>query len=89
MSAEGDNATAATLSAVKCMEHSILVEVNERSQDLHDWLLILAGALVFFMQAGFAVLCAGCVRKKNVQKYVPIESMLFSRRVCSTYVLAR
>lgn len=32
-----------------------------------DWLLILCGALVFFMQAGFAMICAGCVRKKNVQ----------------------
>jgi hypothetical protein len=29
--------------------------------------LVFAGALVFFMQAGFAMLCAGAVRKKNVQ----------------------
>ena len=28
------------------------------------------GAGVFFMQTGFAMLCAGCVRKKNIQKYV-------------------
>jgi ammonium transporter, Amt family len=32
-----------------------------------SWLLVVTGALVFFMQAGFAMLCAGCVRKKNVQ----------------------
>ena len=35
--------------------------------NMNQWLLILCGALVFFMQAGFAMLCAGCVRKKNVQ----------------------
>ena len=29
--------------------------------------IIYAASLVFFMQAGFAMLCAGCVRKKNVQ----------------------
>ena len=28
--------------------------------------LIFGGALVFFMQAGFAMLCAGSVRSKNV-----------------------
>jgi ammonium transporter, Amt family len=49
--------------------------VVERLEFAHDaakdskrsWLLVLAGSLVFFMQAGFAMLCAGCVRKKNVQ----------------------
>jgi Amt family ammonium transporter len=30
-------------------------------------LIIYAAALVFFMQAGFAMVCAGAVRKKNVQ----------------------
>jgi len=30
-------------------------------------LLVYAGALVFFMQAGFAMLCAGAVREKNIQ----------------------
>ncbi|CAB9521577.1 Ammonium transporter 1 member [Seminavis robusta] len=32
-----------------------------------SYLLIISGALVFFMQAGFAMLCAGSVRKKNTQ----------------------
>jgi len=35
------------------------------SADIH-WLLY-CGTLVFFMQAGFAMLCAGSVRAKNVQ----------------------
>lgn len=29
--------------------------------------LIFAGALVFFMQFGFAMLCAGSIREKNVK----------------------
>lgn len=29
--------------------------------------IIFAAALLFFMQAGFAMVCAGCVRQKNVQ----------------------
>mmetsp|Transcript_16116 Transcript_16116/g.30672 ORF Transcript_16116/g.30672 Transcript_16116/m.30672 type:complete len:533 (+) Transcript_16116:247-1845(+) len=47
-------------------------QANEASnQTLKSWLLVIAGAMVFFMQAGFAMLCAGCVRKKNV-----VNSML-------------
>ena len=34
--------------------------------DVNTWLVIYAAALIFFMQAGFAMLCAGCVRLKNV-----------------------
>jgi Amt family ammonium transporter len=37
------------------------------SVSIVNWLLVIAGAMVYFMQAGFAMLCAGCVRKKNVQ----------------------
>ena len=47
-------------------------DVHEESQQLQtvdtlSWLLVMAGAFVFFMQTGFAMLCAGCVRRKNVQ----------------------
>jgi len=38
------------------------VERNSRTV-----LVVYAAALVFFMQAGFAMVCAGAVRKKNVQ----------------------
>jgi Ammonium Transporter Family len=44
------------------------VEVN----DLTKWLLILTGAMVFFMQAGFAMVCAGAIRKKNVNNTVSL-----------------
>lgn len=33
--------------------------------DMTSWLLVLAGGLVFVMQAGFAMVCAGAIRKKN------------------------
>ena len=36
------------------------------ADEFRRWLLILCGALVFFMQTGFAMICAGCVRKKNM-----------------------
>lgn len=35
--------------------------------DTTQFLLIISGAMIFFMQTGFAMLCAGCVQLKNVQ----------------------
>jgi len=37
--------------------------------------LLFAGAAVFLMQAGFAMLCAGCVRQKNV-KNIMLKNLL-------------
>lgn len=44
------------------------IERHDAMQDasIQSWLLVFAGALVFIMQLGFAMLCAGCVRRKNV-----------------------
>ena len=36
------------------------------TQEINTWLLIISAAMIFFMQAGFAMLCAGSVRLKNV-----------------------
>ena len=33
-------------------------------------LMMLSSTLVFFMQAGFSMVCAGCVRRNNVQNTV-------------------
>ena len=52
---------------MKCISSALESELSERKYQEHEWLLVIAGALVFFMQTGFAMLCAGCVRKKNVQ----------------------
>eukprot|EP00339_Tiarina_fusa_P026250 CAMPEP_0117032456 /NCGR_PEP_ID=MMETSP0472-20121206/23262_1 /TAXON_ID=693140 ORGANISM="Tiarina fusus, Strain LIS" /NCGR_SAMPLE_ID=MMETSP0472 /ASSEMBLY_ACC=CAM_ASM_000603 /LENGTH=575 /DNA_ID=CAMNT_0004741095 /DNA_START=30 /DNA_END=1757 /DNA_ORIENTATION=- len=44
------------------------MELVARSAEVSRNLYVLyAAALVFFMQAGFAMLCAGAVRKKNLQ----------------------
>ena len=43
----------------------LLEQAQQTSRDLTSWMLILCGALVFFMQAGFAMLCAGNVRVEN------------------------
>lgn len=52
--------------------------LNESSaQDGNRWLMLFAAALIFFMQAGFAMLCAGCVRIKNVGTFVQLLFSLF------------
>lgn len=38
-----------------------------RQANLRQWFMIIVGSMIFFMQAGFAMVCAGCVRKKNLQ----------------------
>jgi ammonia channel protein AmtB len=61
--ASGLGADATAAEALQC--------VGESLDDIYDlstsFLQILSAALVFLMQAGFAMLCAGAVRKKNVQ----------------------
>ena len=65
-----------TLNVVQCVVNWI---ENDRDNDnfldtfradMINWLLVLTGALVFFMQAGFAMVCAGAIRKKNVNNTV-------------------
>jgi ammonium transporter, Amt family len=52
---------------LQCVSNLLEGRANERAGDLKSFLFILAGAMIFFMQAGFAMLCAGSVRVKNVQ----------------------
>lgn len=44
-------------------------------EDANVFYLLFAGTLVFFMQAGFAMLCAGSVRQKNV-KNIMLKNIL-------------
>ena len=55
-----------TVDVLHCVTDRI--ESNDLAEEasLRAWLLVFAGALVFFMQLGFAMLCAGSVRRKNV-----------------------
>jgi Amt family ammonium transporter len=73
-----DNATV-TVDSALC---GILGEVSGTSETvegmvegLNVFFLLFAGALVFMMQAGFAMLCAGSVRQKNV-KNIMLKNLL-------------
>lgn len=49
-----------------CITQSLEQKQTDFESNLASWLYVLAGAMVFFMQLGFAMLSAGCVRRKNV-----------------------
>ena len=55
---------------------------------LDNFYLIFAGALVFFMQLGFAMLCAGSIRSKNV-KNVLVWNLMDSCGGTYIYIRAR
>jgi Ammonium Transporter Family len=50
-----------------CVAESLERISDASAENLRDFLLVVTGAMIFFMQTGFAVLCAGAVRIKNVQ----------------------
>mmetsp|Transcript_35062 Transcript_35062/g.49785 ORF Transcript_35062/g.49785 Transcript_35062/m.49785 type:complete len:531 (-) Transcript_35062:40-1632(-) len=53
-------------SPLECIANKLEEGQHANLADTTAWFLIIASALVFFMQAGFAMLCAGSVRIKNV-----------------------
>lgn len=64
---DGNEIDANTLVCIS-QRFSDLEELNaNRQENLSQWFAILVGSMIFFMQAGFAMVCAGCVRKKNLQ----------------------
>jgi len=58
-------------SLLQCISDGSANETAAAKEDiaigLDNFYLIFAGALVFFMQLGFAMLCAGSIRSKNVK----------------------
>jgi hypothetical protein len=52
---------------MKCIIEQLLNQDTSDQKYSSKIFLVFSAALVFFMQAGFAMLCAGAVRKKNVQ----------------------
>lgn len=52
---------------LECVANHLEEDSVARWADLRNFLIVLAGALIFFMQSGFAMVCAGAVRTKNVQ----------------------
>ena len=60
-SGDGDTET-----QLKCVINELLEQDVEDENYTSRIFLVYSAALVFFMQAGFAMICAGSVRKKNV-----------------------
>merc|ERR1712003_247805 len=59
-----------------CYMHSSLKGTSDEVQvGLNVFFLLVMGTLVFFMQAGFAMLCAGSIRQKNV-KNILLKNLL-------------
>lgn len=52
---------------LQCVSDAADAGRKDISSGLNSFFLIYAGALVFFMQLGFAMLCAGSIREKNVK----------------------
>ncbi len=52
---------------LQCISNTLQDGESARAADLKNFLYVVAGAMIFFMQSGFAMLCAGSVRLKNVQ----------------------
>lgn len=64
-------ADCALYSAIGAVESTL----NSSITGIDTFFLLFSGALVFFMQAGFAMLCAGSVRFKNV-KNIMLKNLL-------------
>lgn len=77
------NAKVATLEAIVANLKTNLSDVDAREAaaeaatmvEVNTFYLLWAGALVFLMQAGFAVLSAGSIRTKNV-KNILLKNLL-------------
>eukprot|EP01063_Lacrimia_lanifica_P034523 TRINITY_DN6402_c0_g1_i2.p1 TRINITY_DN6402_c0_g1~~TRINITY_DN6402_c0_g1_i2.p1 ORF type:complete len:557 (+),score=181.04 TRINITY_DN6402_c0_g1_i2:60-1730(+) len=63
-------ATAHNLTALNADLDTIKSSLDDTSADMNVFWLIFGGALVFFMQAGFGMLEAGCVRSSSVVNIV-------------------
>jgi ammonium transporter, Amt family len=55
-----------TNEVLMCVASGIENRFQVEYMNTKQWLLVICGALVFMMQLGFAMLSAGCVRRKNV-----------------------
>jgi Ammonium Transporter Family len=63
-----DGSDAASLDSVlQCYSQHLSGEAVVNKSYARNVLLLYAASMVFFMQAGFAMICAGAVQKKNVQ----------------------
>jgi Amt family ammonium transporter len=52
---------------LQCVSEEFEKAQSSNEANLRSFLLVICGGIIFFMQSGFAMMCAGCVRLKNVQ----------------------
>ena len=52
---------------MQCVSDTYQNSQDSRDDNLRSFLLVICGGMIFFMQSGFAMMCAGSVRLKNVQ----------------------
>jgi len=57
----------ATTNIMECISDTYQESSDSRDDNLRSFLLVVCGGMIFFMQSGFAMMCAGSVRLKNVQ----------------------
>ena len=67
--------TAARIEALEATVVALAAQGDADRADTDAFYLLYAGALVFLMQAGFAMLCAGSVRAKNA-KNIMLKNVL-------------
>eukprot|EP01082_Thalassiosira_pseudonana_P013924 g11606.t1 g11606 contig6:199603-201681(-) len=68
LSATSSNGSSPTSDALlQCISSSFDAQTASTHASINTFFLLYAATLVFFMQAGFAMVSAGCVRTNNVQ----------------------
>jgi hypothetical protein len=72
---------------MKCIIDQLLRQDHSDQEFSSTIFLVFSAALVFFMQAGFAMLCAGAVRKKNVQNTM-LKNLLDAVRSFRKFLLS-
>ena len=63
----GDVDGDSTVNIMQCVSDTYQNTQESREENLRSFLLVICGGMIFFMQSGFAMMCAGSVRLKNVQ----------------------
>jgi Amt family ammonium transporter len=55
---------------IQCVSDEEAAARSSVEDGLNSFFLLVMGALVYFMQTGFAMLCAGSIRAKNVKNVI-------------------
>ncbi|EJK44947.1 hypothetical protein THAOC_36477 [Thalassiosira oceanica] len=75
LAVNGNEEAPSTDALLQCITTTFDAQINNTNDSIDAFFLLYAASLVFFMQAGFAMLCAGCVRINNVQNTL-LKNML-------------